>query len=70
MNTGTLTELFFTAVDRHAGKRPAALRAKLGGTWRAITHQELADRVVTVSLGLRELGIAAGDRVSILAETR
>ena len=70
MNTGTLTELFFTAVDRYAGKRPAALRAKLGGTWRAITHQELTDRVVAVSLGLRGLGIAAGDRVSILAETR
>lgn len=70
MNTGTLTELFFTAVDRYAGKRPAALRAKLAGTWRSITHQELADRVVAVSLGLRELGIAAGDRVSILAETR
>ena len=70
MNTGTLTELFFTAVDRYAGKRPAALRAKLSGAWRAITHQELADRVVAVSLGLRELGIAAGDRVSILAETR
>jgi long-chain acyl-CoA synthetase len=70
VNTGTLTELFFTAVDRYAGNRPAALRAKLGGTWRAITHQELADRVVAVSLGLRDLGIAAGDRVSILAETR
>jgi long-chain acyl-CoA synthetase len=70
VNTGTLTELFFTAVDRYAGNRPAALRAKLGGTWRAITHQELADRVVAVSLGLREIGIVAGDRVSILAETR
>ena len=70
MNTGTLTELFFTSVDRYTDRRPAALRAKLGGTWRAITHRELADRVVAVSLGLRELGIAAGDRISILSETR
>ncbi|HMA44796.1 MAG TPA: long-chain fatty acid--CoA ligase [Gemmatimonadales bacterium] len=70
MNTGTLTELFFTAVDRYAGNRAAALRAKVGGTWRAITHRELGDRVVAVSLGLREIGIAPGDRVSILAETR
>ncbi len=70
MNTGTLTELFFTSVDRYTDRRPAALRAKIGGTWRAITHRELADRVVAVSLGLRELGIAAGDRISILSETR
>jgi long-chain acyl-CoA synthetase len=70
VNTGTLTELFFTSVDRYTDRRPAALRAKIGGTWRAITHRELADRVVAVSLGLRELGIAAGDRISILSETR
>jgi long-chain acyl-CoA synthetase len=70
VNTGTLTELFFTSVDRYQGNRSAAMRAKIGGTWQAITHKELADRVVAVSLGLRELGIAPGDRVSILSETR
>jgi long-chain acyl-CoA synthetase len=70
VTTGTLTQLFFTSVDRYADSRPAALRAKVGGTWQAITHRELADRVVAVSLGLRELGIAPGDRVSILSETR
>jgi long-chain acyl-CoA synthetase len=70
VTTGTLTELFFTSVDRYQGNRPAAMRAKMGGTWQAISHQELADRVVAVSLGLRELGIAPGDRVSILSETR
>jgi len=70
VTTGTLTELFFTSVDRYQGNRPAAMRAKLGGTWQAITHRELADRVVAVSLGLRELGIVPGDRVSILSETR
>jgi long-chain acyl-CoA synthetase len=70
VNTGTLTGLFFASVDRYQDRRPAALRAKTGGTWRSITHRELADRVVAVSLGLRELGLAAGDRVSILSETR
>ncbi len=70
MTTGTLTHLFFTSVDRYAGRRPAALRAKLGGAWRAITHTDLAQRVVAVSMGLRELGIRPGDRVSILSETR
>ena len=70
MTKGTLTELFFTSVDQHTDRRPAALRAKINGTWRAITHKELGRRVVAVTAGLRELGIKPGDRVSILAETR
>ena len=70
MTKGTLTQLFFTSVDRHADRRPAALRAKVGGVWRAITHKELAQRVVAAAVGLRELGIRPGDRVSILSETR
>jgi long-chain acyl-CoA synthetase len=70
MNSGTLTELFFSSVERHADQRPAALRAKVGGTWRAISHRELEHRVLAVSMGLRELGIRPGDRVSILSETR
>jgi long-chain acyl-CoA synthetase len=70
MTKGTLTQLFFTSVDRHADRRPAALRAKMGGAWRAITHKELAQRVIAAAVGLRELGIRPGDRVSILSETR
>ncbi len=70
MTKGTLTQLFFASVDRHADRRPAALRAKVGGVWQAITHTELAQRVVAAAVGLRELGIRPGDRVSILSETR
>ncbi|HKE90425.1 MAG TPA: AMP-binding protein, partial [Gemmatimonadales bacterium] len=70
MSNGTLTELFFEAVDRFADKRPAALRAKIGGEWRTITHRDLARRVLSVAAGLKELGIRPGDRVSILSETR
>ncbi|MGH7731729.1 MAG: AMP-binding protein, partial [Candidatus Eiseniibacteriota bacterium] len=69
MNTGTLTQLFFEAVERHAGL-PAALRAKVEGTWKAITHREAEERVKAISLGLRELGVRAGDRVAILSENR
>jgi long-chain acyl-CoA synthetase len=69
MNRGTLTQLFFTTVDRHAGL-PAAFRSKVGGAWVGITHREALDRVQAISLGLRELGIQPGDKVAIISENR
>ncbi len=69
MNRGTLTQLFFTTVDRHAGL-PAAFRSKVGGAWVAITHRETLERVKAISLGLRELGIKPGDKVAIVSENR
>src|SRR6266704_2856025 len=65
----TLTELFFDAV-RTYGAHPAAFRHKVAGAWRDVSHQEVAARVQGLSLGLRELGLAAGEKVAILAETR
>jgi long-chain acyl-CoA synthetase len=69
MTKGTLTQLFFTTVDRHAGL-PAAFRSKVGGGWVAITHRETLDRVQAIALGLRELGVSAGDKVAIISENR
>ncbi len=69
MTRGTLTQLFFTTTDRHAGL-PAAFRSKVGGTWIAITHRETLERVQAISLGLRELGIAPGEKVAIVSENR
>jgi long-chain acyl-CoA synthetase len=69
MTKGTLTQLFFTTVDRHAGL-PAAFRSKVGGGWVAITHRETRDRVQAIALGLRELGVSAGDKVAIISENR
>jgi len=63
-----LTELFFDAVQTY-GAHPAAFRHKADGAWRDVSHQEAAARVQALSLGLRELGLAAGERVAILAET-
>jgi long-chain acyl-CoA synthetase len=65
----TLTGLFFGAIDRH-GAEPVAMRAKRDGRWVDISHPELAQRVRHLSLGLRALGIAPGDRVAILSENR
>ena len=69
MSARTLTELFFDAVQAY-GAHPAAFRRKVDGAWRDVSHQEAAARVQGLSLGLRELGLAAGERVAILAETR
>ncbi|HVH69392.1 MAG TPA: long-chain fatty acid--CoA ligase [Gemmatimonadales bacterium] len=69
MSARTLTELFFDALERY-GNHPAAFRHKVDGAWRDVTHQEAAARVQALSLGLRELGLTRGEKVSILAETR
>ena len=66
---GTLTRLFFDAVERH-GTLPAAFRYKDGDRWIGLTHAQVEERVRAVSLGLRELGVAPGDRVAILSENR
>jgi long-chain acyl-CoA synthetase len=65
----TLTDLFFDAVQTY-GAHAAAFRYKADGAWRDVTHQEAAARVQALSLGLRELGLVAGEKVAILAETR
>ena len=65
----TLTALYFTALDRFAG-RPVALRMKREGAWHDIGYSTLAARVERLSRGLLSLGIAPGDRVAILSENR
>jgi long-chain acyl-CoA synthetase len=69
MNRGTLNQLFFTTVDRHAGL-PAAFRSKVGGTWVAVTHRQALERVQAISLAMRELGIQPGNKVALISENR
>ncbi|HXM39421.1 MAG TPA: long-chain fatty acid--CoA ligase [Gemmatimonadales bacterium] len=69
MKKGTLTQLFFTTVARHAGL-PAAFRSKVGADWVPVTHRQAAERVQAISLGLRELGIKPGDKVGLISENR
>jgi long-chain acyl-CoA synthetase len=67
---GTLTQLFYDAVERH-GHKPKAVACKpTGGAWRSLTHQELAQRVQRAGLALQRLGVRRGDRVAILSENR
>ena len=65
---GTLNKLFFDAVEKF--NKPDALQYKKDGAYVPISSRELADRVRHVALGLKELGIARGDRVAILSENR
>jgi long-chain acyl-CoA synthetase len=67
---GTLTQLFYDAVERH-GHKPKAVACKPpGGPWRSLTHAELAQKVQRAGLALKRLGVTRGDRVAILSENR
>ena len=65
---GTLNTLFFEATEKF--NKPDALMVKIGGAYRPISHQTLAERVRRAALGLRALGVQRGDRVAILGENR
>jgi len=65
---GTLTQLFFDAVEKY--NRPDALQAKTGGSFQPIPHRTVVERVRRTALGLRALGVNGGDRVAILSENR
>jgi long-chain acyl-CoA synthetase len=47
-----------------------AIRYKHDGDWQDVTYAQLADTVQEIALGLIDLGIASGERVCILANTR
>jgi len=64
----TLCDIFYRSVDTF--RKPAHLKVKRGGAWRAISSEELKTAVEELSMGLRALGIAKGDRVALLSENR
>src|SRR3979411_142596 len=49
---------------------PVAVRYKRDGEWHDVAYTELAAIVREVGLGLIDLGIQAGERICILANTR
>lgn len=65
---GTLTELFFEALDKF--HRDDAYQVKRDGRYQPISHATVLERVRRLALGLQELGLARGDRVAILSENR
>jgi long-chain acyl-CoA synthetase len=59
-------------ISRSAAERPehVAVRYKKDGAWQDVTYKETADIVEEIGLGLIDLGVEAGERVCILANTR
>ena len=64
----TMADLIPHSAVAHA--EHAAVRYKHDGEWHDVTYTQLADIVQEIGLGLIDLGIAAGERVCILANTR
>ena len=64
----TMADLIALAGTKHAD-RPA-IKHKLSDEWVDVSYKELADKVKNVALGLVDLGIQPGDKVSILSNTR
>jgi long-chain acyl-CoA synthetase len=63
----TINELFRQAVQERAGR--ALMRYKREKVWRDLTGAQLEERVRQTALGLHHLGLRAGDRVALLAES-
>jgi long-chain acyl-CoA synthetase len=64
----TIADMLPYTVESH-GDRTAA-RYKRDGSWHDVTYAELDTIVTEIGLGLIDLGIEAGERISILANTR
>ncbi len=64
----TLTRLFFSAVDRFGSAE--ALRSKRDGRWQGMSYREVEIRVARTAAMLQRWGLALGDRVAILSESR
>ena len=64
----TIADMLPLAVQRF-GDQPAQ-RFKVGEEWRDVSYAELGEVVREVSLGLVDLGLQPGDKVSILSHTR
>src|SRR3954470_4084859 len=65
----TIADLAPLAAERHADLSAVTYKDQ-SGKWDSKTYREVGDIVRQLALGLIELGIEKGDKVSILANTR
>jgi long-chain acyl-CoA synthetase len=64
----TIADLMGLAVERHADR--VAVRHKRSGSWQDVTYREVGTIVSEIARGLIDLGLAPGDRIAILCQTR
>src|SRR6266536_4973605 len=64
----TIADLMACAAERFADR--VALRNKVDGEWRGVTYAAVGEIVREIGLGLIDIGIAPGERVSLLCNTR
>jgi long-chain acyl-CoA synthetase len=64
----TIADLLPKAAERYAQK--PAQRYRSGDDWVDVSYEEFAETVREVALGLVDLGVEPGEKVSILAHTR
>jgi long-chain acyl-CoA synthetase len=67
-HSATLADLLPRAAEMYGGA--PAIRCKEGEKWVSRSFEEVRDTVRSLALGLIALGVAKGDKVSILANTR
>ena len=68
--TGTLGELFLTAVEKHGGRLAYRYFPDEGNDLEGITFDEVYELVRAAAAGLQALGLTSGDKVAILSENR
>jgi long-chain acyl-CoA synthetase len=64
----TIADLMGRATERFTER--VAVRHKVGDDWRDMTYREVGEVVREIGLGLVDLGVQPGERVSILCTTR
>jgi len=66
--TGTLAELFLSAVEQHGSRLAYRYFPGEGRDLEGMTFDEVYEVVAAAAAGLQALGLTSGDRVAILAE--
>src|SRR4051812_24245111 len=68
--SSTVADLLPIAVREHGGRRALLYKEDGAAEWASKTYADVGEIVQGLALGLIDLGIAKGDKVSILANTR
>jgi len=68
MTESTINEVFKNRVEKYGDR--LAVEKKLDGRWEQATWNQYYERAGAAGLGLHALGVAKGDRISLLSENR